>query len=29
MMSIGIALGLFVILYAIDLIASAGDVPRG
>jgi vancomycin resistance protein YoaR len=29
MMSIGIALGLFVILYAIDLISSAGDVPRG
>lgn len=29
MMSVGIALGLFVILYAIDLIASAGDVPRG
>ncbi|HEY3471155.1 MAG TPA: VanW family protein [Amycolatopsis sp.] len=29
MMAIGIALGLFVILYAIDLIASAGDVPRG
>ncbi|WP_285477992.1 VanW family protein [Amycolatopsis sp. NBRC 101858] len=29
MMSVGIALGLFVILYAIDLVASAGDVPRG
>jgi vancomycin resistance protein YoaR len=29
MMIIGLALGLFVILYAIDLIASAGDVPRG
>ncbi|WP_434056744.1 VanW family protein [Amycolatopsis ponsaeliensis] len=29
MMSVGIALGLFVILYAIDLFASAGDVPRG
>jgi vancomycin resistance protein YoaR len=29
MMSIGIALGLFVILYAIDLLVSAGDVPRG
>jgi vancomycin resistance protein YoaR len=29
MMSVGLALGLFVILYAIDLIASAGDVPRG
>ncbi|WP_372508643.1 VanW family protein [Amycolatopsis iheyensis] len=29
MMVIGLALGLFVILYAIDLIASAGDVPRG
>nr|WP_245805302.1 VanW family protein [Amycolatopsis australiensis] len=29
MMAIGIALGLFVILYAVDLIASAGDVPRG
>ncbi|MGW4521159.1 VanW family protein [Amycolatopsis sp. NPDC004378] len=29
MMAIGIALGLFVILYALDLITSAGDVPRG
>ncbi|WP_404800060.1 VanW family protein [Amycolatopsis eburnea] len=29
MMAIGLALGLFVILYAIDLIVSAGDVPRG
>lgn len=29
MMVIGLALGLFVILYAIDLVASAGDVPRG
>ncbi|WIX93608.1 VanW family protein [Amycolatopsis sp. DG1A-15b] len=29
MMSIGLALGLFVILYAIDLAVSAGDVPRG
>ncbi|EOD69992.1 VanW-like protein [Amycolatopsis vancoresmycina DSM 44592] len=29
MMAIGLALGLFVILYAIDLAVSAGDVPRG
>jgi vancomycin resistance protein YoaR len=29
MMAIGLALGLFVILYAVDLISSAGDVPRG
>jgi vancomycin resistance protein YoaR len=29
MMAIGLALGIFVILYAIDLVASAGDVPRG
>ncbi|WP_410667358.1 VanW family protein [Amycolatopsis sp. cmx-4-68] len=29
MMAIGIALGLFVILYAVDLLVSAGDVPRG
>ncbi|MEU4518332.1 VanW family protein [Amycolatopsis sp. NPDC024027] len=29
MMSVGLALGLFVILYAIDLAVSAGDVPRG
>ncbi|MEV7092725.1 VanW family protein [Amycolatopsis sp. NPDC051045] len=29
MMAIGLALGLFVILYAIDLVVSAGDVPRG
>ena len=29
MMAVGLALGLFVILYAIDLIVSAGDVPRG
>jgi vancomycin resistance protein YoaR len=29
MMAIGLALGLFVILYTIDLLVSAGDVPRG
>ncbi len=29
MMAVGLALGLFVILYAIDLVVSAGDVPRG
>jgi vancomycin resistance protein YoaR len=29
LMMVGFALGLFVILYAIDLVASAGDVPRG
>ncbi|WP_410563110.1 VanW family protein [Amycolatopsis sp. cmx-4-61] len=29
MMAIGLALGIFVILYAIDLVVSAGDVPRG
>ncbi|MDX3190304.1 VanW family protein [Streptomyces sp. MN03-5084-2B] len=29
MMSVGLAIGLFVILYAIDLMVSAGDVPRG
>ncbi|MEV6830650.1 VanW family protein [Amycolatopsis sp. NPDC051102] len=29
MMAIGLALGIFVILYAIDLAVSAGDVPRG
>jgi vancomycin resistance protein YoaR len=29
MMVIGLALGLFVILYAVDLLSSAGDVPRG
>ncbi|WP_410634753.1 VanW family protein [Amycolatopsis sp. cmx-4-83] len=29
MMAVGLALGLFVILYAIDLVLSAGDVPRG
>jgi len=29
MMAVGLALGLFVILYAVDLAVSAGDVPRG
>ncbi|WP_371827668.1 VanW family protein [Amycolatopsis sp. WQ 127309] len=29
MMIVGLALGLFVILYAVDLLSSAGDVPRG
>ncbi|MEQ0559417.1 VanW family protein [Amycolatopsis sp. NEAU-NG30] len=29
MMAIGLAMGLFVILYAVDLVVSAGDVPRG
>ncbi|MDQ7809910.1 VanW family protein [Amycolatopsis sp. A133] len=29
MMAVGLALGLFVILYAVDLLVSAGDVPRG
>ncbi|HET6706400.1 VanW family protein [Amycolatopsis sp.] len=29
MMAVGLALGLFVILYAVDLVVSAGDVPRG
>ena len=29
LMLVGAALGLFVILYAIDLVVSAGDVPRG
>lgn len=29
LMMVGAALGLFVILYAIDLVTSAGDVPRG
>ncbi|WP_410619570.1 VanW family protein [Amycolatopsis sp. cmx-8-4] len=29
MMIVGLTLGLFVILYAVDLLSSAGDVPRG